>query len=161
MKKRFFSRRRGSILDLLLILLFLLALFGGLWRWQSGTVDQGADWRTYRVQARMTGIAPAVADCLQLGESLYLASGEYFGRLEDMQRVPTEVQLLSGGVYYSGAWDPADRCDLIVTVSFRGTENRDGPLREGRHVILRGERLTLYAAAAALELTVQNWQRSD
>ena len=90
--------KRGSILDLFLIFLVLLCAVGGLLRWRQLRVGEGMTVTSaYTVTAVAQQVDPRVAECVSVGEPVYLENGTFFGKVTAKSNQPSRVSLLSDG----------------------------------------------------------------
>lgn len=155
MRERDGTKRKGSLLDLFLILLLALCLVGLGLRYSAlrQKTDEG-ELVGYRVVMTVKGVPSATASCLAEGDALYTISGEQFGILESVVTSPARVRLYSDGVYYDGEWSEDILCDMEVSVTVSGEENGAILLRNGTTAILCGQTLTLCSTLAALPFTV-------
>lgn len=151
------KRRRGSILDLVLIFLLILSVLGIAFRWQQlkGMTAQ-VQYKEYRLSGQIRSLDPAVLECITDGEALYNASGEYFGQIGSVRATPSRVRLFSNGVYQEAEWDPEQQIDLAVEILFDGTERDGRILWRGRGEVMVGQALTLYSEYATLHLRVHS-----
>ncbi len=154
-KTREFRPSRINFLDLCLILLFLFCLLGGLWRRYTLRAAEREAETEFLMLAELADVHPALADCLSVGEDLYLASGEYYGRITGIEVLPAKTWLLSDGVYREAVLDPSKHCRLVLEIGFSGSTSRGVALYEGRISVPLGSYLTLYSERAELAAQVQ------
>lgn len=148
-------KRRGSVLDLVLIFLILLSILGIIMRWywakkQSENVEE----EPYRMVALVPDVFSQIGDCIKIGDRLYLESGEYCGKLLMVEKRSSEVDLLSNGAYYTGEWDETIRCDVYLELEVVGSRIDRGILWNGKKVFCAGQHVTLFSQYAALNCTV-------
>lgn len=119
--------RRGSILDLFLVVLLLLAVLGALLRWERQSRERGLPLEQYRLTLETLELARESADCLAVGDVLYTASGEKIGEVVALELLPVRLTVSSLGSYYRGEWPLSERCRLRLDVAVSGRV-RDGVL---------------------------------
>ena len=150
--------RRGSILDLFLIFLFVLCLLGVFFRWYELHGQQSSvELQELSVYAVLPDIDPRVAGSLEVGEALYNASGEYFGRVLEVKLLPARVTMLHEGKHYSGTWDEGVRGTLELRIGFSGSKTQGRVLWHGTRELLVGERIELFGARTGFCLTLRNF----
>ena len=151
------AKRRAGFLDLSLIFLILFGVLGVLLRWHTVRQSSGMDAkREFAVSAILVGMDPRVSECLDVGDALYLLSGEQVGQIGFVETQPSEIVLVQNGQCYQGDWDPTLRCDIVVDFFVPG-EMREGKLLYGGRTPLSvGQTLTLYTARAELRLSILN-----
>lgn len=147
------KEKRGSILDLFLIFLFLLCIVGGLLRRQElRTRDVLVATAPYTLTVVTAEIDPRVAECIAVGEAVYTESGELFGRVTAKTLLDAEVSLLSDGEYLRGAWDASLFVDLSLEIEIEAAQNDRGLLWNATTPLSLGETLTLYSERTALRV---------
>ena len=146
--------RRGSILDLFLIVLLLVAVLGSVLRWERQNREIHQPLEQYRLILESVEMARESADCLAVGDILYTASGEAFGEVRVLEYLPARVTLISLGRYYRGEWPMSERCVLHVEVAVSG-RMRDGVfLLGGRTPLAVGASQTLFSDRMQLKARV-------
>lgn len=156
------TKRRGSVLDLLLILLIVLSVTGLFWRrYVSERETASADVFEYTVYAQSEIMDAMTFDCIQKGDRLYTPSGELFGEITALERMTAEVSLISNGVLYQGAWDAEVRCAARVEIRVSGRPTDHGVLVQGKRLTAGGSLPTLYSPFAALRLTVYKLEAAE
>ncbi len=151
------KKRRGSILDLVLIFLLILSALGIAFRWQQiKGLSAEQSYKEYRLVGHTGTLHPDILRCVENGEALYTASGEYYGRLKTVHAMASRVTLFSEGKYLSAEWDPQKKTDLYVEVIFEGTERGGRILRNGRSDVMIGQTVTLYSEYAVLHILIDS-----
>ena len=149
------AKRRGGVLDLLLILLIVLSITGLLWRrYMSEREGSWAESFSYSVYAQSEAMDAMSFDSIQKGDWLYTPSGEPFGEIMAIERTAAEVLLISDGILYRGAWDADVRCAARVEIRVSGRPTEHGVLVSASRITAGGALPTLYSPFAALRLTV-------
>lgn len=148
--------RRGSVLDLFLVLLLSFCLVGAILRHREKR-DEGLDnaISPYLVTAVATDIPRETAECLGAGEVLYTVEGEKYGVVTSVESHPARWRVISNGVWYEGDWPEEERCDLTVTVELQGSESGGALLRQGRWPLLTGQRTVLYSNRGQWSLEIR------
>ena len=147
------GERRGSILDLFFIFLFLLCIVGALLRWQElHRENTDIVLERFLLTAESEAVDARISECLTEGEILYTASGELFGKVRAVEAKPVQVTLLADGTYYSGSWDAEKRCRIEVEIEVEGVKNGEVLLRNGRIPLTVGQSVSLYSERTALTL---------
>ncbi len=141
-------RIRFRILDLCLVLLVVSSTVGTALRWWDLRAPTESE-EEASVTLFASGLAPETADCVAVGELLYRADGEVWGRIRAIDKSPTRVTLESGGHFYTGEWDPATKCDLTLTVTASGHWDGALFLQGGIRALLPGAEETVYSLRAA------------
>ena len=155
-------KKKGSVLDLLLILLIVLSVLGILWRQHRiERATEGQESILYTFYAQSTSMDAMTFDCIGVGDLLYTSSGDLFGEITAVERIPSEVRLLSGGVSYVGAWDEDLRCCARVEIAVRGIPTDRGILVAGHRSLVGGQLPTLYSERAGLRLTLYRTNTID
>lgn len=155
MKQNQKTKRRGSILDLFLILLFLLCIVGAWIRWQELVWHGvGKSETTVEMIAQSDGVDTRILSCLSAGERLYTASGELFGTVRLVEGKPHSVILLEDGAFVQGEWDISRQCRLEIHAMLTGAWRDSVFLREGRYPIAVGQSVVLYTECAELHLKI-------
>ena len=148
-------QRRGSVIDLLVIFLIVLSIVGFLWRQhriERAKEQEGS--KLYTFYAQSVAMDAMTLDCIGIGDLLYTSSGDLFGEITALERIPSEVRLLSDGAYYVGEWDEAFRGCVRVEISVRGTPTDRGVLVAGHRNTVGGTLPRLYSERASLGLTL-------
>ncbi len=148
-------RRRGSIIDLLLILLAFLCVSGLVWRTQMRRDEEDMT-REVLLYAVMSEVHPSVADMLSMGDAVYNAAGEYCGTLVSVRREPSRVLLVSMGAYVEGVWDMDERIDLYLELSVSATPAANGVLLHGARIATGAALPPLYTERCRLYASVYN-----
>ncbi len=149
------EHRKGSVLDLFLILLLLLCAAGLLFRWhllRESETDRGTE--QIELVLESEAIDPLAIGCLSVGDWLYQASGEPIGRVLTLSYGEVETEVLANGVYYVGAWDREHLCSIQVTVLCEGRVSEDGVMRAEGALLSVGESVQLFSARSALRYRI-------
>ena len=145
------GRRRGNVLDLLLILLLLLSLLGVALRWQMlHRTEAHENFAAYRMTLHLSDVDPRLSECIAVGDPVYSSAGELWGSVGAVRVLPTRVTLFSEGKAITGEWDTAYRCDIEVEIAFEGTESDGRVLWNGSVACLIGQNTRLYTPCARL-----------
>ncbi len=149
------TKKRGSILDLFLIFLFLLCIVGGLLRLRELHV-QNAPVATapHTLTVVAPRIDPQTADCIAVGELVYTESGMPFGRVTAMEMLPAKVTLADGGAYVEGEWDAELFVELTLEIEVEALQNGRGILHHATTPLSVGESLTLCTERTALRVSL-------
>ena len=148
--------RRGSIVDLFLVLLLLLSLASGLIRWNQSRIQTEEGVEIYRAVLLSGIVTPESADCLEVGEWIFDEAGERIGRVIAIDRIAAPLTVETGNAVVRGEWEMSKRCRLRVEVELNGRE-RDGvllvdavsPFGIGGERVLFSERMRLEARLLA------------
>jgi hypothetical protein len=136
-----------------LILLAVLSVVGIVFRLLSWRTPSGGETAEYEFLAKWEGVNRETLACLDEGERLYTAAGEYFGQVVSVRTEAAEITLTDGGITYRGA-APESVCNVILTVRTRGAF-RDGVFfRDGRRILGLGESYLLYGGRTQLTLRI-------
>ena len=152
--------RKGSVLDLCVVLLLLLCVAGLLFRWQylrSREGDDGTESIILTLESET--IDPLAIESLSVGELMYQGSGEPLGQILSLSVNEVEAEVLSNGVYYVGVWDRERLCRLRVTVLCEGSILDHGGIRVAGILLSTGESVQLFTSRAALCYRVQEITR--
>ena len=150
--KRNKGERRGTKLDLFLILLTLLSLTSGfLYRTGIDHADTDLPQSTFLLELYSDGIDSTMFDCLQVDEALYQADGSLFGTLTALEKLPLSVSLIDNGALIVGEWDEALRCRIHLTVTCTGSLREEAFLFEGRIPLGIGEAIVLRGRGSELQ----------
>lgn len=141
--------RRGNILDLFLILLLAGSLLGVLGR-LGDTAGERYEESDALMRVRVESTDADLSASLRIGEALYLASGEYYGELSEIDSAPAKITLLEDGVFFVGEWDGEGPREYVVTVRVRGAWREEIFYRSERDALLVGAPVTLYGARAVI-----------
>lgn len=135
-------KRRGSIVDVFLILLILLSIVSIIWRYYrvSTTVSQLE--KPLLLTAETEILDSGTYDCMRVGDKLYTASGELFGTLLSVEKIQAEVSLILDGEWYEGAWEEELRCKVRMEIAVNAIASERGDLVAGSRVLV-GEQLPL------------------
>ena len=154
-KKTSTAPRRGNLLDLLLLFLIVLSVFGILWRQYEATNDEHP---SQAIQARISAVAFEVdagtCQSLWVGAPLYTASGEYFGQIAGVEMRPAIVTMLSGGVFYEVEQDMQSLCELHLEIDALAILTDRGVLINRYRGAVGRELPILYTENACLELVL-------
>ena len=154
--------RQGSVLDILLILLIVLSILGILWRRQRLESTNGQrESVLYTFYAQTPSMDAMTFDCIRVGDRLYTASGALFGEITVLERVPSDISLLSGGVYYEGRWDETVVCAARVEIAVQGTPTERGVLVAGHRSAVGGSLPVLYSDRVAFRFTLYKMEALD
>ena len=146
--------RRGSILDLFLVFLLLLAILSAVLRWERQSRESDMPLEKYLLTLETAELARESADCISVGERVYTPSGELLGEVTALEYLPVQITLASVGRYYRGEWPISERCVLRVEVTVLG-RMRDGVLLHGGRVPLAvGTPQQLFSERAQLHTRV-------
>jgi len=146
------STKRGTMLDLFLVLLLFLCVAGGLIRWLGTKSSEAANAeQQFLLEFYSDGVDSMIIDCLREGEVLYQTDGSTFGTLAGIEQVPLSVSLTAGGEEIFGVWEPDRKCRVHITARCTGT-TREGmlllggkiPLGIGEKIVLRTRGSELY-----------------
>lgn len=151
------NERRGSILDLVLVFLLILSVLGIAFRLQQikgPSTEQS--YKEYHLVGHTGTVHPDILRCIEGGDALYTAAGEYFGYLRAVRATPTRVTLFSEGKYTSAEWDLWKKTDLYVEVIFDGSEREGRILWNGRSDVMIGQTITLYSEYAVLHVMIES-----
>ncbi|MBQ8310604.1 MAG: DUF4330 family protein [Clostridia bacterium] len=148
--------RRGSVADLLLVLLLLAVVAGAALR----LIDRNADGESRNEEAELVlsieSLSAPIADYLTAGDVLYTTDGTLFGELIAMESTPARVVLEQNGAFFVGTADD-ERVDLRLSVRVQGVRNGNLFLLNGRISLPIGKVLTLYTDRVALHATIVRW----
>ncbi len=148
-------RRRGSIVDLLLILLCFLFVLGVIWRYRTRGERTDVT-RELLLYAVVQEVRPSVADTLSAGDALYNAAGEYCGTLVSVRREPSRVVVLTEGAYVEGAWEMGERVDLHLELSVAAIPTANGILLHGVRIAIGSPLPALYTERSVLRCVLYN-----
>lgn len=153
---------KGSVLDLLLILLIILSVLGILWRQhRAERVKDQQQAVTYTFYAQTPPMDAMTFACIHVGDILYTSAGERFGEITALERIPSKISLLSGGVYYEGEWEETLRCEARVEITVQAVPTERGALVAGYRNTVGGVLPILYSEHAALRLTLYKMNALD
>ena len=151
------NERRGSILDLVLVFLLILSVLGIAFRLQQiKGLSTEQSYKEYQLVGHTGTVHPDFLRCIEGGDALYTAAGEYFGYLRAVRATPTRVTLFSEGKYTSAEWDLWKKNDLYVEVIFEGLEREGRILWNGRSDVMIGQTITLYSEYAVLHVMIES-----
>ena len=145
-------KKRMNLADVFLILLAVLSVSGILLRLWSIRQAEGMDLRGYAVETEWRDVNLRTADCLREGETLYTAAGEVFGTVLSMERMPSEVEVVSDGTVYRIASEM--RCNVRIRLSVACRESDGQLLRGDGSALTVGQSLRLYSSFAETTLRV-------
>ncbi|MBE6589296.1 MAG: DUF4330 family protein [Ruminococcaceae bacterium] len=154
------KERRGNVLDLFLILLLAFSLIGVIGRMAEGGVSSAAEEEAL-IDIYVPATEARLFECLEIGETLYLGSGEYYGVLTEIGVFPAQVRLEKDGRVYLGAWDADGPKDLVFTVRVKGAFRDAVFHREGRESLLVGDGVSLYGTRAHISGRVSGVERAE
>ena len=157
MKRQSLQPKRGSVVDLILILLFLLCAAALLLRGRELNTTSGESLSTYTVTARIPSLDARTAECISEGAHIYDASGTLIGTIRGIEKKPASFLILSNGEYHSAFWDAEVRCDVVLTFSVQGTGRNGELLLAGRIPWIRGQQLTFYTDLCTLNVKLYNF----
>ena len=83
-----------------------------------------------------------------------MASGELFGEIVSIARLPSQISLISNGMYYEGKWAEDVLCVANLQIRVLAIQTERGFLIHGRRCTLGGLPEPLYSDRAMLHLTV-------
>ncbi len=147
-------KRRLNGTDYFLILLLLCCAVGSVWRvWDLRSGERATDGE-YELLAEWKNVDKRTADCLSVGETLYTASGERFGRVSAVTASPAVLTVLVGGEIYQAQPVESGRLDLFVTVQFEGGKRGGVILHAGSTPLAVGESLRLYSERCELSCKI-------
>ena len=154
------KHRRLGMIDAFLIVVLLLSGVGIALRIHArgdgavvGDVRGGV-----MVVARQ---APAsCADCIEIGETLYTADGNAFGRVIDVIRAPSRIYLYEDGKECVGEWDEQKYCDLTLLLEVEGTYDGAVFLQAGRYPVIMGKTVSLHGERVSLPWLVKEVKNS-
>ena len=147
------TKKKGSILDLFLVFLFLLCIVGGLLRLRELRV-QNAPIATapHTLTAVVPRLDPRAADCIDVGELIYTEAGVPFGRVTAKETLPAKVALLHEGTYVQGAWDVEQFVELRLSVEVDAVQSGRGLLHHATTPLSVGETMAFYTERTALRV---------
>ena len=148
-------KKRGSILDLFLIFLFLLCIVGGLLRLRELRVQNTpVATQPYTLTVVVSRIDPQTADCVEVGEQVYTESGTLFGSVSAKEILPARVTLTDGGAYVVGQWDAEIFVELTLEIEVEAMQNGHAILHQATTPLSVGESLTLCGERTALRVSL-------
>ncbi|MBQ8212739.1 MAG: DUF4330 family protein [Clostridia bacterium] len=153
---------RGSVLDLLLILLIVLSVLGIFWR--EHRAERAKDQQqsvAYTLYAQTPPMDAMTFECIRVGDILYTSAGERFGEITALERIPSKISLLSGGVYCEGEWDETLRCEARMEITVQAVPTERGILVAGYRNTVGGVLPSLYSDYAVLRLTLYKMNALD
>ena len=146
-------KKRGSILDLFLIFLFLLCIVGGLLRLRELRVQNApVATQPYTLTVVVSRIDPQTVDCIAVGELVYTELGMPFGRVTAKETFPARVTLADGEAYVQGVWDAEIFVELRLGIEVEATQNGHAILHQATTPMSVGESLTLCTERTALRV---------
>lgn len=140
------KRERLHLPDLFLLLLLICAISGAILRWLDLRSDGSVTDESGEILLRIEKIPLEVADCLAVGDALYLADATRFGTISNLDQIPARIVLEKDGEFLIGTL--SDAVDLRVTVRVRGIRQGSLFLRDGRFPLPRALVLDLYTDRA-------------
>ena len=147
------KERRGNVLDLFLILLLAFSLVSVLGRFGESR-DAFGESVEGTVTVRVERSDAMLSECLDIGESLYLSTGEYYGELIDIERLPARVTLLEDGVFYVGEYGEEGPWEYLASVRVAGEVRENVFYRSERDALLSGRTVTLWGARTVIRGTI-------
>ena len=150
------SSKRMNAADWFLLLLALLSVSGILIRFWGLRNRSDEELQEYAVVVRWENVDVRTVSCLQVGDILYTAGGERFGRVLSISSAPAEVELISGGTVYRLPSEA--RMDVTVELAVLGRLSNGQFLKGGTDALAVGQERKLYSALAELPFTVLFWK---
>ena len=141
--------------DWFLLLLAVLSVSGILLRFWGLRNRSDEELQEYAVVVKWENADGRTVSCLQVGDILYTAGGERFGRVLSISSVPAEVELVSGGNVYR--LPSETRVDVTVELAVRGRLSDGLLLKDGTDALAVGQERKLYSALTELPFTVVFW----
>ncbi len=155
MKKKKETGRHRSMLDLFLILMLTVCLVGGGVRAYGLRTGVTPMEESILIELQSNGVDGQTAECLTVGELLYLQDGTVFGTVKEVKSLPLAVTLIANGSSYQGEWELSRRCRVQITVECAGSM-RDGMfLLLGKTPMGVGETISLIGARSELIYRIQ------
>ena len=150
------KKRHGSVLDIFLVFLLLFSVLGIFLRSHSlKSLSASEEMRKYVAFAVMESVDPRLFDCLEVGEPVFTAAGETWGRVSGVSRTPAKTSVQGNdGAIVQGVWEETRRCDLLVEILFEGNDSAGRVLQNGKTAVLAGQRVTLYSHRVMLSLRI-------
>ncbi len=156
------KRENGTrVADWFFTVLLLLSIGGILLRSWDLRQRTNTEREEYSVLGRCESMDARSADCVREGDWLYTLSGERFGRIEQIIRVPAVMRIERDGIFYESRMEEGVRVELILTVSVSGRESGGILQRDGLRPLSVGEQITLRSDLAELRMRVLLWGRSE
>ncbi len=157
-KKANAKSRKGSVLDLLLIILLALCLTGLVMRRDdlASSVTQQS-MTEYYVTVRVTSVHPMISDRIGEGDAFYTEQGDIYGTLIRREVRSASVSILRDGELFEGEWERDRLVDLTLTFSVSATEGKGVLLRGGKNAILCGQSIRLSTTLAEVNGMVLNY----
>ena len=148
-------KKRGSILDLFLVFLFLLCIVGGLLRLRDLRVQSvPVSTEPYTLMVVVSKLDPSSADCIAEGDMVYTESGAPFGRVTAKETLPAKVMLLHNGTYVQGTWDEDLFVELRLLIEVDAVSGSRGLFHHATTPLSVGEVFTLCTERTALSVTL-------
>lgn len=145
---------RGSVIDVVLIFLLIALASSACLR----LIDRHAE--SNKAQAAsatlvlaVSALPSRVADCLFVGDTLYLPDGTPLGTLEAIEKHPARIMLENNGTFLIGSLEDT-QCDLQLRVRVEGTFNGRTFFVDGRVAFPLGKAFTAYTDLAAVYATL-------
>ena len=158
MKKNETKERRGSIIDLFLFFLILLSVIGFFLRmYELKRTKEQIDEKSFLISVSVEKLETPIASCLQPGDIFYGESGELIGELDSMEFFSSEVEMIYGGVHYSGTWDRDLYCDVKLVFSVRGYESDGHMFANAIGALLVGKTVTVCSNRVILTVTLDSF----
>ena len=155
MKKKKETGRHRSMLDLFLILMLTVCLVGGGVRAYGLRTGESPMEQSLLLELQSNGVDGQTAECVTVGDLLYLQDGTLFGTVREVSSLPLAVTLIANGSSYQGEWELSRRCRIQITVECAGSM-RDGMfLLLGKIPMGVGEPLSLIGARSELIYRIQ------
>lgn len=152
------SGRRGSVLDLFLVLLLVFGTAGAVLRYREKRSEGStASLSPYLVMAVVADLPRETAECLDVGELLYTGAGEEYGVVREVRSRPARWRVTANGTLYEGEWPEEVRRDLTVTLELWGNEREGVLLRQGRWPLLAGQRTVVYSNRGQWSLEIRSF----
>ena len=151
------KERRGSMLDLLILLLIVLGGFGTLGRFFEARATASDNGSVATVTVELFAYEAHLPSVLAEGEAVFLSSGEHFGELSSVRAEPSRVTVEANGEHLTGAWEDGTLWDTVLELRVTGSVSEERVfLREGGEALLVGQQLSLYTERAYLYGTVKS-----
>ena len=139
------QKRKGSVLDLFLIGLVLLSIFGWLLHRYVNTETAVAENLQARIVLRSYALPSTVYECLSEGEPLYTEGGDLFGRILTLKRTDAKIELQNEQETAVGVWPLSERCVIEIEAEVVGKKKQDVFLYDARFPLSVGKSITLYS----------------
>ncbi len=141
---------RGNLFDLLILLVIGFCILSGIGRFFETRTQANEREQTAIITVRIPETDALLTSCISVGESVYLASGELYGSVEDVTASPARAQVMSEDGFVVGAWEDGSLMDVEAEIRISGALGEIGFLRGGSAAVLVGQYLSLYTERAYL-----------